>query len=288
MLMKMKKTLLVLLSIPFAFSCTNSNVSSSSSSYNQIIYNEEPDYSYSLVDDDRYGKAIYPNDAFIKLKEIEAYNRENGNFYFEDTIYNSKYSKMSIEGPMMVDYVIEEEHFIPDFYYYYEKNYYFMKQVATGFFYDDYENPDEFFYGEYSNDTDGDKYYTLSSLDDMNEYIETNRQADNHYNHFVAISDKIARQQLQDIVQPEDIKCYTKGEGSLFINIYRNMSLNGVPYRQIYRIVYDNYVPIQCTYQTVYGILGDADYYNGGEVVTFSYGEVELENCLSRFKNRRD
>ena len=90
-------------------------------------------------------------------------------------------------------------------------------------------------------------------------------------------------------LSPEEIKCYSSGEGSLYINIYRTYSdYYNNPKRLVYRVVYDSYLPIFVTCQSIDGIVGDDEYYNDSKVVSFKYSDVEMENLNARFTERKD
>ena len=279
----MKKTvLLVLFLAPLCFSC--GEASNSDSDYKQIIYTDEVDYDYKLIDDDRYGTAIYPNEAYRKLREIEAYNRERENTFFSDE-YRSVYQYNVVELGKETDYVREEENYIPDQYYYYEEDLYFLKQNAKGFFYDDYDNPNEFYYGEYYNEVgDVTKTCEPSSVEVMKSYVQYNRHVDNHYDKFLKISHRVKNEHLVNIVNPQEIKCYSNGEGDLFINIYRTrLGHNNKTIRSINRIVYEDYRPVLTVCQTIEGIFSDEDCSYDIEMALFKYSDIEKIDLNEKF-----
>ena len=290
----MKKLhLLSLIIIPFLASCTpkpSGNNNKEEEKHNQIIYTDEIAYDYDLEDDERHGTAIYPNQALIMLKQIEAHNREVGFESFFNASYRSFIEDMIISGEMQGEYIVEEENYIPGQYYFHEKNEYFLKQTATGFFYDDYETPNEFFYGQNDVEDLENSYYTPSTVEAMTSYVEEHRVVEDHYEWFLNLTKKIANDTLKNIRDPQAIKCYTSGEGSLYINYYRiHNDYSNRSVREIYRIIYRDYKPIFATYQNVSGILGDEDYYTRIEVASFRYADIEIEeNLQSYFHERRD
>ena len=247
----------------------------------------DPSYDYELVDDAKYGKAIYPNVALRLLREIEAHNKENGIDFLAGE-YSSYFQQMVVDGFSQGEYAIEEENYIPGKYYYFEKNDYFLVQSAKAFYYDDYESPNEFYRGEYSN-VSGDHYYTSSSLGELSEYMNSDSHVESHHEAFLSLTERIAREQLTYVVSPKEIKCYSSGEGSLYINIYRTHSdFYNNPKRLVYRIVYESYLPVFVTCQSIDGIVGDDEYYNDSKVVSFKYSSVEMENLNARFTERKD
>ena len=280
-----------MLLIPLCVSCGGNTSSSASlsedTSSENPIDSYGPSYDYELVDDVEYGKAIYPNVALRLLKEIEAHNKENG-IDFLSGEYSSYFQEMVLDGSSQGEYAIEEENYIPGKYYYFERNDYFLVQSAKGFYYDDYESPSEFYRGEYSN-VSGDHYYTLSNLDELSEYMNSDSHVERHHEAFLSLTERIVKEQLTNVVSPEEIKCYSSGEGSLYINIYRTYSdYYNNPKRLVYRVVYDSYLPIFVTCQSIDGIVGDDEYYNDSKVVSFKYSDVEMENLNARFTERKD
>ena len=280
-----------MLLIPLCVSCGGNTSSSASlsedTSSENPIDSYGPNYDYDLVDDVELGKAIYPNVALRLLKEIEAHNKENG-IDFLSGEYSSYFQEMVLDGSSQGEYAIEEENYIPGEYYYFERNDYFLVQSAKGFYYDDYESPSEFYRGEYSNVT-GDHYYTLSNLDELSEYMNSDSHVERHHEAFLSLTERIVKEQLTYVVSPEEIKCYSSGEGSLYINIYRTYSdYYNNPKRLVYRVVYESYLPIFVTCQSIDGIVGDDEYYNDSKVVSFKYSDVEMENLNARFTERKD
>ena len=255
----------------------------SSDDYQQVIYNEDPVYDYELVDDAEKGRAIYPDEAYRILREIEAHNKETGYPFFESGYsVNSLYALL--ENDLLTDYLMEDETYIPGSYYYYEQNDSWLVQKAEGYF----SAESEFFHGFYDNSEEGESYYTSSSVEEMVAH-ESSFRVSRIMDRFLSMTDKIAETQLKGAYDPTEIDSYTSGEGSLYINIYRTYSAGNTDVRYIYRIIYENYLPVFVIDQKVDNILGDVDYRNDDKHVRFRYEDFPIEeDPLDRFKERRD
>ena len=279
-----KIALLPLFAALILSSCGES--SSMSSSWELTLSNVPEEvfaYEYSLEDDANKGEAIYPDVAYRKLKEIEAHNKENGLPFFE-TGYNANNTTTLVDGTLLGPYVIQDEHYIPGEFYYFEENSYFMKQTAESYYYLE----DEFFHGFYDNNSAEDTFYCPSSVETM-ESRKDRFRIHSIYEEFLQLTGEIAKKELEHPSDPEDWRCYSAGEGSLYLNLYQTISTFSSETRYIYRIVYENYLPIFAVSQKVDGIFGNDDYCNEAHWFEFSYEDIEIEpDLVFRFRNRRD
>ena len=279
-----KKTyLFTLLSVALLASCASGQDGSGA----ELTYSQVPeeilDYDYSLTPDPEKGEAIYPDVAYRKLKEIEAHNRENGVPFFESG-YRARSIRMKTDGEYMGDYLMLDESYIPGTYYYYEENSYFLMQKAEGYF----SAEEEFFHGFYDNDPEGETYYTPSSVAEM-EAAKKSFRVGMIYADFLKLSEEIAKTELLHPNDPTQWRCYTSGEGDLYLNLYRTISDFDQEQRFIFRIVYEDYLPKFAIAQRIEGILGNEDYKSEGHSCEFSYSGIEMESGLiTRFSPRRD
>ena len=289
----MKKLLIISLTALYLASCSSSSSSSSSSAASTIDSSSEESssiagestYDYSLKSDEEKGRAIYPDEAYRLLKEIQSHNIENGVPWPENEAYSCSCKNIHIEDELLSNYDIQYENYVPGEYYLWEKNLSFLHNVAEGYFYDE----GEFFHGYYDNEADPEvyPYYESSDVSEMEEAAATPLR-EYFYQCFLDIVDAIEHNEFGNVIYPQEIECYTAGPGSLYINIYHtDASVEYSDQRIIRRVVYEDYLPVFAINQRVINITEDDDYTNSYSSVSFTYGEAEVKDNLAWYFERR-
>ena len=268
---------------------TGCGESSTSDEYKQIIYTEEPEYDYELFDDDRYGKAIYPNEAYRILREIKAHNRQEGIDWPEAGYYVESSDTISLIGNLPVSGTKNKEIYLKDEYY----NLYnatisntdgspILNAYNDSFYYEE-----ETFYHKrsvYEDNTQEPPYIEESSISQMEGFKLMNSIIGDQYDNFLSIVKSIEDEQLKSVINPQQIKCFVKVDehdeqipGYLTININRQHTLaNGKPYRMIYRIVFEDYMPVMAVNNKVTSILINSDYRSELKMTKFIYDVEEI------------
>lgn len=262
--------------------CKKANKSEEEEEYKQIIYTQEQVYDYELKDDDRYGKAIYPNEAYRRLKEIKAYNREVGIEWPETGYFSESRDSLSGIGGTPTDYDRHIETYLKDEYF---QIAHIEASTAGGsitqtteketFYYID----DVFYHETFVSGDSEEPLLVPSSIPEMNAYRSINSIINEQYENFVAVVDSIEKEQFESIIDPQQIKCYINEEeqGTLYININRYQTLSGgTPYRMIYRIVFKNYLPVLAVNNKVTSILVNNDYQSDLKMSKFLYDAEEI------------
>ena len=252
-------------------------------SMGSTLFGPEESYDYPLVDDPMKGRAIYPDEALRELRRIKSHNAEHGVDWFEGR-YASVDSILKIEGDTPFDYCIDREYYIPGQYYLHEREVPVLLIQAEGYF----MLNEEFFYGVRDLDETRTRYYEPSTIEAMEEHWENNNLRDEHYESFLSLVNEIEQKELESVPYIEDIQCFCREPGDLYINVYHCINMGfGNERRVIARIVYEDYIPTFATIQTIDGIVGDVDYSGYARTVSFENGGVTPREDLDTFFGER-
>ena len=277
--MKRRALLLIALTSLSLLSCA-SQKGGASSSYDQIIYEEDPAFDYELTDDETYGRAIYPDEGLRLLKEIKAHNAENGiewpsAYRAESGSFRGGFLNIPQYLQRKRETALPEEYFaIQD----YRQGDDVPQGVISSTI---YRLENEQFVCETMNQVGGDPTITPSSKEEMEAFAAENADPEAYYADFLRIVDFIIEEELSSPIRPQEMSCYTLGEGSLYINVFRSYAnMDRTPVREIHRIHFDHYLPVVALTQNAENILVDRDYANQLEDARFFYGEETIRGLI--------